>query len=265
MVPRVWAGACKACRTHALRPSWVWSPQATPITCLQEDLNAMKAGWRTQGITGPAVHLPFLIPAVQHLLWVLKVTHSGSDLDTAMTMARGCLPGDLQWDIDDLLTNRNEWWVPGKIVNIRERLAPVWRGLEDASAARSVLLLVRCSSLCAWLQLWLFALVPFVSFFLFFFFPFPLFLFVRFVRFAPLVFVLCYAFFVSSCSFRPLVFLFFLPLRCMTWKSVPTTREWVPAAWSGQQRLAFAALATRAQKFSTRLVQHVVWEPITCT
>jgi alpha-glucan, water dikinase len=93
-----------------------------------------------QGITGPAQHLQFLIPAVQHLLWVLKVTHSGSDLDTAMSFARGAMPGDLQWDVDDLLRNRDEWWVPGKIVNIRERLSPCWRG-ADASAARSLLLL----------------------------------------------------------------------------------------------------------------------------
>jgi alpha-glucan, water dikinase len=43
-----------------------------------EDLAAMKVGWRnTDGITGPAQHLPWLSPAVKHLLWVIKVTHSG--------------------------------------------------------------------------------------------------------------------------------------------------------------------------------------------
>jgi hypothetical protein len=144
----------------------------------KEDLEGMKAGWRTQGITGPAQHLPFLIPAgarlaraaarafgvgplrlravqqqqflpsgvpcdglllqelcgnsrhdtrvtsiayatdkllqlsepraraVQHLLWVLKVTHSGTDLNTAADFARGGMPGDLQWDVDDLLQAR---------------------------------------------------------------------------------------------------------------------------------------------------------------
>jgi alpha-glucan, water dikinase len=66
---------------------------------------------------------------------------TGADLDTSMTMARGALPGDLQWAIDDLLTNRNEWWVPGKIVEVREQLSPVWRGCEDASSQRSLLLL----------------------------------------------------------------------------------------------------------------------------
>lgn len=58
-----------------------------------------------------------------------------------MTMARGSLPGDLQWSIDDMLTNRNEWWVPGKILEIREQLSPVWRNCEDGSALRSLLLL----------------------------------------------------------------------------------------------------------------------------
>ena len=67
----------------------------------------MKAGWRTQGITGPGCHLPWLIPAVQHLHWILRVTHSGADVDTAFTMARGSLAEDVQWEIDDMLKNRD--------------------------------------------------------------------------------------------------------------------------------------------------------------
>ncbi len=35
--------------------------------------------------------------------------------------------GDLGWQCEDLLQNRNEWWVPGKIVEIRRRLEHVWR------------------------------------------------------------------------------------------------------------------------------------------
>lgn len=42
------------------------------------------------------MHLPHLIPAFQHFLWILKVTHSGADLDTAMTMAGGNLDGELR-------------------------------------------------------------------------------------------------------------------------------------------------------------------------
>jgi alpha-glucan, water dikinase len=58
-----------------------------------------------------------------------------------MTMARGSLSGDLQWAIDDMLTNRNEWWVPGKIVEIRDQLSPVWRNCGEPGALRSLLLL----------------------------------------------------------------------------------------------------------------------------
>ena len=78
----------------------------------------------------------FLIFHEQGVGWV-----AGADLDTSMTMARGALPGDLQWSIDDMLTNRGEWWVPGKIVEIREQLSPVWRNCEDPSSLRSLLLL----------------------------------------------------------------------------------------------------------------------------
>lgn len=42
-------------------------------------------------------HLPHLIPAFQHYLWILKVTHSGADLDTAMEMAKGFMDEDLRW------------------------------------------------------------------------------------------------------------------------------------------------------------------------
>lgn len=73
------------------------------------------------------MHLPQLIPEFQHFLWVLKVTHSGADLDTAMTMASGLMDEDLRWVIQDILNNRNEWWVPGKIVDARQRLADYWK------------------------------------------------------------------------------------------------------------------------------------------
>ena len=46
-------------------------------------------------------------------LWVRspQITHSGADMDTAFQMAQGSLDGDAQWNISDLLNNRNEWWV----------------------------------------------------------------------------------------------------------------------------------------------------------
>ena len=35
--------------------------------------------------------------------------------------------GDLQWQLYDILKNRNEWWVPSKLVDLRQRLEPYWR------------------------------------------------------------------------------------------------------------------------------------------
>ena len=54
----------------------------------------MKAGWRNDdGITGPACHLPFLIPAMKHMLWILKV-HSRDRQSSSPNHCR-CLPGSV--------------------------------------------------------------------------------------------------------------------------------------------------------------------------
>lgn len=84
------------------------------------------------------MHLPHLIGPFQHFLWILKVTHSGADLDTAFTMAQGLVDDETRWMISDILQNRNEWWVPGKIVDARLRLANYWK--QDG-ASRDLLLL----------------------------------------------------------------------------------------------------------------------------
>ncbi|KAG2440720.1 hypothetical protein HXX76_003577 [Chlamydomonas incerta] len=72
-------------------------------------------------------HLPHLIEPFKHYLWILKTTHSGADLDTAMEMAKGHMDDDLRWTMYDILGHRNEWWVPGKIVEARQRLAQYWK------------------------------------------------------------------------------------------------------------------------------------------
>lgn len=84
-------------------------------------------------------HMPNLIPAFEWYLTVLKRTHTGADLDVAFEMSRGRLDGDLAWTIGDILANRNEWWVPGKIVDARRRLAGYWQ--SPVGAPRDVLLL----------------------------------------------------------------------------------------------------------------------------
>jgi len=84
-------------------------------------------------------HLPQLIDSMEHYLWILKQTHSGADLDVAFEMVKGYLDGDLCWTIGDILANRNEWWVPGKIVEARHRLAGYWKNTNGTR--RDVLLL----------------------------------------------------------------------------------------------------------------------------
>lgn len=71
--------------------------------------------------------------------WILKTTHAGADLDTAFEMSRGRLDGELAWIIGDILANRDEWWVPGKLVEARHRLQPYWR--HNPHVARDVVLL----------------------------------------------------------------------------------------------------------------------------
>ncbi|GLC52406.1 Phosphoglucan, water dikinase, chloroplastic [Pleodorina starrii] len=83
-------------------------------------------------------HLPHLIPAFQGYLWTLKTTHAGADLDTAMEMAKGFMDDDLRWVIYDILAHRNDWWVPGKIVEARQRLAAYWKA---PGSSRDLLLL----------------------------------------------------------------------------------------------------------------------------
>lgn len=39
-------------------------------------------------IRSAACHLPHLIPSFKHFLWVLKITHSGANLDTAMEFSK---------------------------------------------------------------------------------------------------------------------------------------------------------------------------------
>ena len=51
-----------------------------------------------------------------------------------------CAAGELQWMCYDMLSNRNEWWVPGKLVDIRQRLEPYWRVSRLLQSKSTVLL-----------------------------------------------------------------------------------------------------------------------------
>lgn len=77
------------------------------------------------------MHLPHLIPAFNHYLWILKTCHAGADMDTAAEMAKGSLDDGTRWNVFDLLKNRNEWWAAGKIVEIREQMKYSWANSRD--------------------------------------------------------------------------------------------------------------------------------------
>ncbi|GAQ90596.1 Carbohydrate-Binding Module Family 45 protein [Klebsormidium nitens] len=73
------------------------------------------------------MHLPHLIPAFQHFLWILKTVHAGANMDTMVEMSKGQLSDDLKGDLYGILGDREAWWVPGKLVEAREKLEGVWR------------------------------------------------------------------------------------------------------------------------------------------
>jgi hypothetical protein len=77
------------------------------------------------------------------LLWFINIARSGVNMDNAAPSGGGGMPDDLQWDVDDLLKNRDAWWVPGKLANIRQRLELCWRNPEsrDPGTNRIILLL----------------------------------------------------------------------------------------------------------------------------
>ena len=83
------------------------------------------AAW-PRPVAATPYHMPHMKGAFEHYLRMLKSTHSGADLDAAADAASNSLPPDLVWHINDLRAHRGEWWAPGKVVEIREWLRPVW-------------------------------------------------------------------------------------------------------------------------------------------
>ncbi|KAI8469254.1 MAG: glutathione synthetase ATP-binding domain-like protein [Monoraphidium minutum] len=84
------------------------------------------------------MHLPHLIGPMKHYLWILKTCHSGADMDTAAEMCKGYMDEETRWMLFDMLGQRNEWWVPGKIVDIRGRISGAVRA---PGASRDLMLL----------------------------------------------------------------------------------------------------------------------------
>jgi alpha-glucan,water dikinase len=105
--------------TGSMETFWATAWERGGLTA--EDLATMD-----HPLTATPLHLPHLKGAFEHYLTILKCTHGGASLDAAVSAARGCVGGDLAWALGDLLDHRHEWWVPGKLVELRGALRPLW-------------------------------------------------------------------------------------------------------------------------------------------
>lgn len=98
--------------------------------------------------------VPALNLQISHVI-ITKITHRGANLGGTLQMAKACCSAVLhsspttiffalaggtcksppnhgflalcRWHLYDLLNNRSAWWAPGKIVDLRRRLEPIWR------------------------------------------------------------------------------------------------------------------------------------------
>ncbi len=73
-------------------------------------------------------YMPALIPDLKHLLWILKQVHGGcAHLDHLITVARWQLDGELLSLLESVRDDPGAWWVPGRIIECRQRLGPMLR------------------------------------------------------------------------------------------------------------------------------------------
>ncbi|MEW5803238.1 MAG: PEP/pyruvate-binding domain-containing protein, partial [bacterium] len=76
-------------------------------------------------------HMPNLIPDLKHLLWILKQIHGGShNFQYLLTVSRWQFDGELFSMLEDVKNNFGAWWLPGKIVDCRNRLKQYLRNSE---------------------------------------------------------------------------------------------------------------------------------------
>lgn len=90
------------------------------------------------GMCATPMHLPQLIGDIKHLRWTLMQVHGGADLDFMIFKAKDGLDGEVNGMLQEVQHNRHEWWVPGKILEIRRRLQGY---VETESGHRDALML----------------------------------------------------------------------------------------------------------------------------
>ncbi|MEW6379619.1 MAG: PEP/pyruvate-binding domain-containing protein [bacterium] len=68
-------------------------------------------------------YMPQLVPDLKHLLWILKQIHGSSqNLHYLLHVSRWQFDGELFSMLEDVENNFGAWWLPGKIIDCRERL-----------------------------------------------------------------------------------------------------------------------------------------------
>ncbi|MGA1797011.1 MAG: phosphohistidine-like domain-containing protein, partial [bacterium] len=68
-------------------------------------------------------YMPQLIPDLKHLLWILKQVHGGSDnFYYLLEVSKWQLDKELHSMLEDVNNHYGEWWIPGRIVDCRQRL-----------------------------------------------------------------------------------------------------------------------------------------------
>ncbi|MGA1843378.1 MAG: phosphohistidine-like domain-containing protein [bacterium] len=68
-------------------------------------------------------YMPQLIPDLKHLLWILKQVHGGSsNFHYLLEVSKWQLDKELHSMLQDVNNHYGEWWIPGRIVDCRQRL-----------------------------------------------------------------------------------------------------------------------------------------------
>eukprot|EP00286_Rhodomonas_abbreviata_P000694 CAMPEP_0181291048 /NCGR_PEP_ID=MMETSP1101-20121128/1749_1 /TAXON_ID=46948 /ORGANISM="Rhodomonas abbreviata, Strain Caron Lab Isolate" /LENGTH=1087 /DNA_ID=CAMNT_0023395393 /DNA_START=89 /DNA_END=3353 /DNA_ORIENTATION=+ len=91
-----------------------------------------------KGLTATPMHLPQLTDDIKHLRWTLMQVHGGADLDFMIHKAAPGLDGELNGILGEIQHNRHEWWIPGKIMEARRKLAGY---LQNEAGHRDALML----------------------------------------------------------------------------------------------------------------------------
>jgi len=84
------------------------------------------------------MHLPQLLGDIKHLKWTLMQVHGGADLDFMIVKSKDGLDAATNALLTEIQSNRHEWWVPSKCLEVRRNLRSL---LETEGGHRDALML----------------------------------------------------------------------------------------------------------------------------